>query len=142
MDISELARRAGVKPSALRYYEREGLLTPAGRSNGRRLFDDNGLMQLAAIDFWRDAGFSIKKIAELLADMSISMNVVKKIASGRIAELEQTITHAEHVKGLLSNVMACDHRQLNECPHYRSILKERVDSILLGGYQGFGSRRH
>ncbi|WP_223884170.1 MerR family transcriptional regulator [Micromonospora craniellae] len=142
LHISELARRVGVKPSALRYYEREGLLTPAGRSNGRRVFDEEGLAQLAAIDFWREAGFSIKEMAVLLADMKVSMSAVKRIASARIAELDGTINHAERVKELLSEVMACHHRQLNECPHYQNILKARIDSILLDDYRGFGPRWH
>lgn len=105
------------------------------------MFDDEGLVQLAAIDFWREAGFTIKEMAALLNDMGTSMEAVKKIASARIAELDETISHAEHVKKLLFELMECGHQQLNECPYYQSILRQRADKILMGDYQGFTSRR-
>ena len=98
LDIGELAELAKMRTSALRFYEREGLLTPAGRSGGRRVFDEHGLLQLAAIDFWQEAGFAIKEIAELLNGSSAGMADAKKVASARLAEIDQVIEQALHVK--------------------------------------------
>lgn len=105
------------------------------------MFSDEGLVQLAAIDFWREAGFTIREMAVLLNDVNTSMDAVKKIASARVAEFDETISHAEQVKKLLFELMECGHQQLNECPYYQSILRQRANRILMGDYQGFTSRR-
>jgi DNA-binding transcriptional MerR regulator len=59
MLIGELARRAGVAASALRYYEREGLLPPPARSAKRRIYDSRVMGRIRIIQLARDAGFSI-----------------------------------------------------------------------------------
>ncbi|WP_158889681.1 MerR family transcriptional regulator [Amycolatopsis anabasis] len=135
LDIGELAELARVQPSALRYYEREGLLTPVGRSGGRRVFDEQGLLQLAAIDFWQEAGFSIKEMAQLINNSSASMDETKKVASARVAELDQLIEQATHVKTFLSHILRCVHDRVSDCPDYREHLRERADEILSGRYR-------
>ncbi len=57
--IGEVARRAGVRPSALRYYERAGLLPTPRRINGRRRYDPGVLQRLDAIRFAQRAGFTL-----------------------------------------------------------------------------------
>ena len=50
MRIGEVAERAGVRVSLLRYYEELGLLAPAGRVSGQRRYDPSALRRLAVID--------------------------------------------------------------------------------------------
>ncbi|MFK0247809.1 MerR family transcriptional regulator [Amycolatopsis azurea] len=135
LDIGELAELAKMQTSALRFYEREGLLAPAGRSSGRRVFDEHGLLQLAAIDFWQEAGFTIKEIAELLNGSSTNMADAKKVASARLAEIEQLIEQAAHVKDFLSHVLSCVHSRLSDCPSYHEHLQIRADEIINGSYE-------
>ena len=66
MDIAEVARRAGVPPSTLRYYEEKGLIVPVGRRGLRRLFDPGVLERLALIALGRAAGFSLDEIALMI----------------------------------------------------------------------------
>jgi MerR family transcriptional regulator, copper efflux regulator len=64
--VSELARRAGVAPSAVRFYERSGLLTPARRSaNGYRIFDEAAVDQLMLVAKAKRIGMSLEDIATL-----------------------------------------------------------------------------
>jgi MerR family transcriptional regulator, copper efflux regulator len=66
--VAELAARAGVAPSAVRFYERSGLLSPARRAeNGYRVFDESALDELAFIQRAKTIGMSLEDIAELLA---------------------------------------------------------------------------
>lgn len=46
MSIGEVARRTGVRTSALRYYERVGVLPRPGRTNGRRRYDGDVLREV------------------------------------------------------------------------------------------------
>lgn len=64
--IGEVARRAGLQPSALRYYERVGVLSAPERVSGRRRYDSTVFQRLAMIRVAQQAGFSIAEIATLL----------------------------------------------------------------------------
>lgn len=66
--VSELAGRAGLRPSAVRFYERVGLLTPARRSaNGYRVFDEGAVDQLMLVAKAKDIGMSLEEITALTA---------------------------------------------------------------------------
>jgi DNA-binding transcriptional MerR regulator len=59
MLIGEVARRSGITASALRYYEREGLLQPSARSAKRRIYGPQVMGRIRIIQLARDAGFTI-----------------------------------------------------------------------------------
>ena len=66
--VSEVAARAGVTTSAVRFYERAGLLSPARRTaNGYRVFDESALDDLALISRAKGIGMSLDEIAELVS---------------------------------------------------------------------------
>lgn len=66
--VSELAERAGVTPSTVRFYERAGLLSPARRAaNGYRVFDESALAELAFVSRAKGIGMSLEDIAGLVA---------------------------------------------------------------------------
>jgi MerR family transcriptional regulator, copper efflux regulator len=68
LQVSELARRSGLAPSTVRFYERIGLLSPAGRApNGYREFDPSALEELAFINRAKGIGMSLEEISELVA---------------------------------------------------------------------------
>lgn len=68
MKIGELAERTGLATSAIRYYERAGLLPKAKRrSNGYREYDENTLEQLHVIDIGQSLGFTLDAIRAVLA---------------------------------------------------------------------------
>jgi DNA-binding transcriptional MerR regulator len=66
--VSDLAGRAGLAPSTVRFYERAGLLSPARRAaNGYRVFDESALEELAFISRAKGIGMSLEEIAGLVA---------------------------------------------------------------------------
>src|SRR2546429_2714974 len=64
--IGEVARAAGVQASAIRYYERRGLLPAPARSGGKRRYDARVLQRLRVIEVAKQAGFSLRQIRRLL----------------------------------------------------------------------------
>jgi DNA-binding transcriptional MerR regulator len=60
MTIGDVARRAGVRSSAIRFYERSGVLPPARRASGQRRYDKAVVKQLAVVTLAREAGFTIR----------------------------------------------------------------------------------
>ena len=68
LQVSELAERAGVAASTVRFYERAGLLSPARRAeNGYRMFDESALEELAFVQRAKGIGMSLEDIAGLVA---------------------------------------------------------------------------
>ena len=69
LTIGEVARQAGIRPSALRYYESIGLLPVPRRVNGRRRYDPAIVQQLTVLQVARQAGFTIAEIQTLFHEI-------------------------------------------------------------------------
>lgn len=67
--VGQVSAFAGVTVRTLHHYDRAGLLSPSGRSGaGYRLYDDADLARLQQILFYRELGFSLDEIADILKD--------------------------------------------------------------------------
>ena len=66
LSIGEVSRRASLRPSAIRFYERHGLVMAPARIGGQRRYYRQVLERLAIIRFARHVGFKVAEIKELL----------------------------------------------------------------------------
>jgi MerR family transcriptional regulator, redox-sensitive transcriptional activator SoxR len=69
LTVGEVAHRSGFAASALRFYEREGLLVAARTAGGQRRYQRNVLRRLAFIRAARNVGLSLEEIADALATL-------------------------------------------------------------------------
>ncbi len=118
LTIGEVARRAGVRPSALRHYERAGLLPAPGRINGRRRYDPGVLQRLGAIRFAQRAGFTLAEIRLLLDGLdgeTAPSARWRALAPGKIAELEVLIARLRDQQRLLKEGLRCACLTLEDC---------------------------
>jgi MerR family redox-sensitive transcriptional activator SoxR len=119
MTIGEVAARAGLATSAIRYYEKAGLLKPPARVNGRRIYSADILHQLIVIRFAKDNAFTLPEIKRLLRGFPESTPASvrwKKLARVKIAELESTIAKAQAMKEMLESLASrCRCRSLAQC---------------------------
>jgi MerR family copper efflux transcriptional regulator len=130
MGIGKIARRAGVSVDTVRYYEKNGLLSPASRlASGYRRYDD---LQLRRLRFIREAqklGFALRDVRELLG-LSRQRDVtrVKRAAEKKLADVEARIAALERVRqGLGKLVAACPgHGLASDCPILKA-LGEDID---------------
>jgi DNA-binding transcriptional MerR regulator len=125
--IGELARRTGVATSALRYYERKGLVSPATRTGQRRHYEKSSAERVALIRLYPDAGFTLAEIGRLLAAGSQGRRGWGDLAERKIAELDARIAHAQRAKQLIEHALECPHRDLLSCPNFRSALEEHLE---------------
>ena len=112
--IGEVARRTGLRPSAVRYYERLGLLPPPLRDSGRRRYDDGVFVRLRVIAFARECGFSLREIRQLFAGKPYSASL-RGLASRKLVEMRETIARLEAMRGLLQTALRCDCLTLEQC---------------------------
>jgi MerR family redox-sensitive transcriptional activator SoxR len=116
--IGEVARRAGIKASAIRYYERIGLLPEAERVSGRRRYDDSAVNRLAVIGLAQQAGFTLAEIRTLLNGFSPDTPPSarwQELARKKIPEVEELITRATGMKQLLEEGLDCECLSLEQC---------------------------
>lgn len=80
MHIREFAETAGVSVRTLHYYDEIGLLAPASvdRATGYRYYDDESLLRMQEILFYRELDFSLKSISEILSDPNYDKNKALK----------------------------------------------------------------
>ena len=125
--IGELARRTGVATSALRYYERIGLLPPAERLGQRRQFPASCLQRVGLIRLYQDAGFTLAEIGPLLAATSRGRPAWNHLAERKIAQLDDRIADSQRAKKLIKHGLECEHRDLLACPNFRAALEAQLD---------------
>ena len=88
MTIGELAKRVGLRTSAIRYYEQVGLLEPASRSHsGQRRYSVATVKRLRFIQTARSLGFSLAEIRELFEPGLVSEHW-QRVAAEKIADLD------------------------------------------------------
>ena len=122
MSIGEVARSAGVRPSALRYYEGVGLLPLPERANGRRRYDGELLREvlnrLAVVRIAKQAGFTISEIRTLLDGFSEDTAPSERwriLAQDKLPEVEALVERALSMKDLLERGLRCECLRLEEC---------------------------
>lgn len=118
--IGQLAKRAGVAIDTVRYYERDGLLAPAGRlASGYRRYGESELKRLRFIRRAKALGFSLEDIRSLL-DLSDQSNVaeIRQVAQAKLTDIEQRISELQRIgAGLKLLIHACPgHGRAQACP--------------------------
>lgn len=122
LDIGEVARRAGLPASTLRFYEEKRLIAPVGRHGLRRLFDAGVLERLALIALARAAGFSLAEIALMLAPDG-QPRIDRQRLVAKAGELDETIRQLRVMRDGLRHAAACRAPSHMECPTFRRILR-------------------
>jgi MerR family redox-sensitive transcriptional activator SoxR len=119
LTISEVARQVGLQASAIRYYERIGLLPRAPRMSGQRRYDDTALYRLAIIQRARQLGFTLGEIRYLFfgfGDITRASERWRTLSQRKVAELDRLMDGIKAVRGLLKKMMTnCRCDTLDQC---------------------------
>jgi len=119
LTISEVARQVGLRPSAIRYYERIGILQPTHRVSGQRRFDETALYRLAIVQRARQTGFTLPEIRKLFFGFSARTKASERwreLSEKKLIELEvmrEQIKAMQDVLHKLRNCCTCD--SLDQC---------------------------
>ena len=118
LTIGEVARRAGVRASALRYYEEAGLLEEPERVGGKRRYDEEVLRRLALIWGAKRAGFTLGEIRTLLHGFPAETSAAERwrtLASEKLGEVDEAIAQLRSTRDLLQEALRCECGSLDEC---------------------------
>jgi MerR family transcriptional regulator, redox-sensitive transcriptional activator SoxR len=118
MKIGQLATRAGVNASAIRYYEKMGLLAAPHRVGGQRRYPSDALDRILLIRFAGEMGFSLGEIKLFLHGLRENAPVGprwRKLAHRKIKDVEANIQRSLLLKSLLENLLHCRCASLQMC---------------------------
>ncbi|MFF0749612.1 MerR family transcriptional regulator [Streptomyces sp. NPDC004267] len=118
LDIAEVAERSGLAPSALRFYEKKGLIAPAGRNGLRRTYRPDVLERLALITCARSAGFSVAEVSRFVA--ARPSDAYLRVRMGAKADdLDEQIGRLTRLRDSLRHAAVCEHEPIVDCPDFK-----------------------
>lgn len=116
--IGEVARRAGLSTSALRYYEKAGLLPPPARVSKRRVYDAKVLGRIRVILLALDAGFTVKETRTFLSGYPLTATPAERwraLAAKKLAELDAQMTRLGQMKAILNDSFQSRCVRIEDC---------------------------
>lgn len=117
--IGELARRSGVAPSALRFYEERGLIHAERNAAGHRRYPRATLRRVAFIVFAQRIGLTLEEIADELAKLPKNRVPTREdwavLSSGWQRRIEDRIAELERLRAGLTECIGCGCLSLDRC---------------------------
>ena len=121
LTVSEVARRSGFAPSALRFYEREGLLRATRSSGNQRRYERSVLRRLAFIRAARNVGLSLEEIAAALATLPDGRAPTRadwtRLSRSWRGRLDDQIAALSRLRDGLDSCIGCGCLSLKHCSH-------------------------
>jgi MerR family redox-sensitive transcriptional activator SoxR len=116
LTIGQVAQRAGMSASRIRYYEARGVLAEPERIAGRRRYSAEVLRRLATIDAAQRVGFTLDEIGDLLGSRDqLAHERLRQLAVQKLPELDELIERAVSVRRLLKICSTCTCESIDSC---------------------------
>lgn len=129
MEISEVAKRTGLPPSTLRFYEEKGLIHSIGRQGQRRLFDAKVLERLSVIALGRAAGFSLEEIRSMLPPDG-KVQVSREMLLAKADQVQQSIKRLKAVRDGLRHAANCPEKNHLDCATFQGLMHAALAGII------------
>jgi MerR family redox-sensitive transcriptional activator SoxR len=124
--IGAAARRVGLAPTALRFYEEQGIVAPARGRDGRRRYDRTDLRTLAFVALARELGFGLAAIRSAVHPGTDGWVAA---VDAQVAELDAVIARARRAREILVEARDCPAPSpVHDCPHLQAELDELIDA--------------
>lgn len=118
LTIGEVARQAGIRPSAIRYYEEIGVLPRPERVGGQRRYDHDVVTRLAVVRMAQEAGFTIEDVSQLVAgfpERTPASERWRKLAHRKLPDVDARIARLRTVRAVLEESLRCGCLTLEAC---------------------------
>lgn len=129
MDISEVSRRTGIAASALRYYEKRGLIVSVGPPGTRRRFAPGVLDQLALVALGQAAGLSLDEIQSMLSPHG-SPTIDRQLLAAKADEIDAQVRQLRAMSRGLRHAAACPAPSHAQCPTFQRLLRSAATGAM------------
>ena len=123
LSIGAVARRSGLRVSAIRYYESLGLIPTARRVASKRVYDESVFESIALVRIAQEAGFTLAEVRTLVSGFDTATPASARwqtMARRKLADVEARIDQAERMKAMLEGLLRCRCETLDECVRRRN----------------------
>ena len=123
LSIGDAARRAGVRASALRYYEAAGILPAPARSGGRRWYDEAAIRRIDMLKFAQQAGFTLKEIKLLFDSFGTEAPLSARwqtLARKKLQELDAMAARVAQMRRMLELGLKCGCIRIEDCSVFQA----------------------
>lgn len=133
LSIGEVARRSGLRKSAIRYYEEVGVLPEAERVSGQRRYGEDVLEQLAVLQVAQEAGFSLDDIGALIRSSGNgeAADEIRALAARKLPQVRELIERAERVERWLELAAECESGTVELCGLFNAREGSPVPDLLV-----------
>ncbi|RXJ19352.1 helix-turn-helix domain-containing protein [Lelliottia nimipressuralis] len=131
LDIREIADLSGISPSALRYYEKRGLIKPVGRNGLRRQYHENVLNKLQLITLGQAAGFSLDDIAAMFGAKG-TIAIDREQLHQQSLKIDNTIRRLQLLSRGLKHAARCTQPEHTECEEFQKIVSRGLRLVRSG----------
>ncbi|MFD8750422.1 MerR family transcriptional regulator [Kitasatospora sp. NPDC059577] len=115
MTIGQLAEITDVPASAIRFWERHGLLPPPERQSGQRRYPPQAAERIVLLRKFQQAGLSLAEVREFQQDQPRRQAMIR----AKVAEIEQRMVDLDHAHQLLTHALQCSKTDIVSCPTFR-----------------------
>ena len=121
ISIGQLARVCGLAPSAIRYYERVGLLPKPVRVSRQRSYTADAIARLRVLRLAREAGFTIAETRTFVAGFAANTPPATRwrtLAERKLVEIDTQVARLEHMRELLESSFQCQCLSIDDCVRF------------------------
>ncbi|HEX4843902.1 MAG TPA: helix-turn-helix domain-containing protein [Limnobacter sp.] len=129
MDISQVSKQSGVPASALRYYEKMGLIQAFSEKGERRKFAPSVFDRLALIALGQGAGFSLEEIRSMLTPNG-PPDIDRALLASKAEELDAKVRRLKAISKGLRHAAQCPATNHAACPSFQKLLKSAASGAL------------
>jgi MerR family redox-sensitive transcriptional activator SoxR len=118
LSIGEVARRTGLRTSALRYYEEAGILPPPARVSRRRVYDADTVRKIEVLKFAQMAGFTLEEIKTLFHGFGAETPLSARwqaLAQTKLHELDVLAQRIRRMRRALDLGLKCGCIRIEDC---------------------------
>lgn len=118
LSIGEVARRTGLRPSALRYYEEAGILPEPARVSGQRRYDVSVVRHIDVLQFAQQSGFTLGEIKTLFHGFASETPLSarwKALARTKLQELDLRAKRIRRMRRALMRSLQCGCVRIEDC---------------------------
>ncbi|MER7766068.1 MerR family transcriptional regulator [Kitasatospora sp. NPDC096140] len=115
MTIGRLAEMTDVPASAIRFWERHGLLPAPERESGQRRYPPQAAERIVLLRKFQQAGLSLAEVREFQQDQPRRQAMIR----AKVAEIEQRMVDLDHAHQLLTHALQCGETDIVSCPTFR-----------------------
>jgi DNA-binding transcriptional MerR regulator len=116
LSIGEVARQVGLRTSAIRFYEKHGVMPKPERLGGQRRYTEDAVRRLRVLDIAKRAGFSLDEAKVLLDSADAGAHEpLRALAVSKLPEVDALIAQAQAVRAWLTTATGCNCDTLDVC---------------------------